>query len=167
MDEDLPMPKTGRESASDETPRVPSLLEHAIAIATRAHKGQLDKAGAPYILHPLRLMLAMSTEEERLAAVLHDVVEDGGITVGQLRAAGMPDSVVKAVDLLTKRKGQEYDAFIRRLAPNSLARTVKLADLRDNSNLSRIANPTDEDQFRVRKYSQAIAVLEAAGRGDS
>jgi hypothetical protein len=81
-----------------------------------------------------------------MAAVLHDVVEEGGVTLEQLRAAGFADVVVEAVDALTKREGEDYEAFIRRAALNPIAREVKLADLRDNSDLSRIAEPTEKDR---------------------
>jgi (p)ppGpp synthase/HD superfamily hydrolase len=139
-------------------------LERAIEIAAQVHTGQVDKAGQPYILHPLRLMLAVSSTEARMAAVLHDVVEDseGAVTLETLRAEGFSGDVVAAVEALTKRKDEEneYEAFIRRLAPNPLAREVKLADLRDNSDLSRIAAPTERDRERIKKYRRAIAYLE-------
>ena len=137
-------------------------LERAIAIAAVAHEGQVDKAGAPYILHPLRMMLAVATPEARMAAVLHDVVEDGDVTLEQLRAEGFPAAVVEAVDALTKREHEEddYEAFIRRAALNPIAREVKLADLRDNSDLSRMAEPTEKDRTRIEKYKRAIAYLQ-------
>ena len=135
-------------------------LERAIAIAAQAHEGQVDKAGAPYVLHPLRMMLAVKTPEARMAAVLHDVVEDTQVTLEQLRAEGFSDAVVEAVEALTKREGEDYEAFIRRVAPNPIAREVKLADLKDNSDLSRIAEPTERDRERIKKYRQAIATLE-------
>ncbi len=139
-------------------------LERAIEIAAQVHTGQVDKAGQPYILHPLRLMLAVSSTEARMAAVLHDVVEDseGAVTLETLRAEGFSGDVVAAVEALTKRKDEEneYEAFIRRLAPNPLAREVKLADLRDNADLSRIAAPTERDRERIKKYRRAIAYLE-------
>ena len=135
-------------------------LERAIEIAAKAHAGQVDKAGQPYVLHPLRMMLAVTTPEARLAAVLHDVVEDTAVTLDELRAEGFPASVLEAVEALTKREGEDYEAFIRRVAPNPIAREVKLADLRDNSDLSRIAEPTERDRERIRKYQRAIAYLE-------
>ena len=136
-------------------------LERAIEIAVKAHAGQVDKAGQPYVLHPLRMMLAVTTPEARLAAVLHDVVEDTAVTLDELRAEGFPASVLEAVDALTKRENEDYEAFIRRVAPNPIAREVKLADLRDNSDLSRIAEPTERDFARVEKYRRAIGYLEA------
>ena len=136
-------------------------LERAIEIAAKAHAGQVDKAGQPYVLHPLRMMLAVTTPEARMAAVLHDVVEDTAVTLDELRAEGFPASVLEAVEALTKREGEDYEAFIRRVAPNPIAREVKLADLRDNSDLSRIAEPTERDFARVEKYRRAIGYLEA------
>ena len=135
-------------------------LERAIEIAAKAHAGQVDKAGQPYVLHPLRMMLAVATPEARMAAVLHDVVEDTAVTLDDLRAEGFPASVLEAVEALTKREGEDYEAFIRRVSPNPIAREVKLADLRDNSDLSRIAEPTERDRERIRKYQRAIAYLE-------
>ena len=135
-------------------------LERAIEIAAKAHAGQVDKAGAPYVLHPLRMMLAVRTPEARMVAVLHDVVEDAEVTLEELRAEGFPAVVLEAVEALTSREGEDYEAFIRRVAPNPIAREVKLADLRDNSDLSRIADPTERDRERVRKYQRAIRFLE-------
>jgi (p)ppGpp synthase/HD superfamily hydrolase len=106
------------------------------------------------------MMLAVTTPEARMAAVLHDVVEDTTVTLDELRAEGFPASVLEAVEALTKREGEDYEAFIRRVAPNPIAREVKLADLRDNSDLSRIAEPTERDRERIRKYQRAIAYLE-------
>jgi (p)ppGpp synthase/HD superfamily hydrolase len=135
-------------------------LERAIEIAARAHAAQVDKAGQPYVLHPLRMTLAVQTPDARIAAVLHDVVEDTDVTLEQLRAEGFSGVVLEAVEALTKREGEDYEAFIRRVAPNPVAREVKLADLRDNSDLTRIAEPTDRDRERIKNYRQAIAYLE-------
>lgn len=134
-------------------------LERAIAIAAMAHEGQVDKAGMPYVLHPLRMMLSVDTPEGRMAAVLHDVVEDTAVTLDQLRAEGFPEAVIEAVEALTKRDGEDYEAFILRVAPNPIARKVKLADLRDNCDLSRLAEPTEKDRQRIEKYRRAIDYL--------
>jgi GTP diphosphokinase / guanosine-3',5'-bis(diphosphate) 3'-diphosphatase len=143
-----------------------STLERAIALAATAHAGQRDKAGAPYILHPLRIMLNMKTTETQMAAVLHDVVEDCGVTPAVLRYEGFSEAVIEAVMALTKRivDGTEepYDEFIRRAAQHPIARLVKLADLEDNMDLSRIANPTEKDHARVRKYKAAQLVIQEA-----
>jgi len=140
-------------------------LERAIALAAQAHEGQVDKAGAPYILHPLRMMLSVDTPEARVAAVLHDVVEDTPVSLEELRAEGLSEAVIGAVEALTKRPEEEddYDAFIRRVAPNPLARQVKLADLRDNCDVSRIAQPSQKDWRRIEKYKRAIQYLETHG----
>ncbi|HYC31104.1 MAG TPA: HD domain-containing protein, partial [Gemmatimonadales bacterium] len=114
-------------------------LERALEIAAQAHRGQLDKAGEPYLLHPIRVMLRLSGETERMAALLHDVVEDAPAwTLDRLRAEGFPAQVVAAVDRLTKREGEPYEALIERAAADPIACRVKLADLEDNMSLLRI-----------------------------
>ncbi|MGF6705378.1 HD domain-containing protein [Pseudomonas frederiksbergensis] len=134
-------------------------LERAIAIATAAHEGQVDKGGAPYILHPLKVMLRVNTLEERIVAVLHDVVEDCGISFDDLRKEGFSETVLMAIASVTKVPGESYEAFIERVAQNPIGRVVKLADLEENSDLSRIAQPSWEDLERVEKYRRAIGVL--------
>ncbi|MGZ0785459.1 GTP pyrophosphokinase [Pseudomonas saponiphila] len=136
-----------------------SSLERAITIAAQAHAGQVDKGGAPYILHPLRVMLGVEQPEERIVAVLHDVLEDSAVTLEQLRAEGFSASVLAALSALTKVEGEDYPAFIRRAAANPLARRVKRADLADNSDLSRIPEPGAEDLRRLEKYRQALLYL--------
>lgn len=136
-----------------------STLEHAIEIAARAHAGQKDKAGAPYILHPLRVMLRMESAAERMAAVLQDVVEDCGLTIEKLGAEGFPEEVLRAVDALTRRKEESYEDFIRRAAANPIARRVKIADLEDNLDLSRIAQPMERDFKRIEKYRRALEAI--------
>ena len=134
-------------------------LERAIAIAAAAHAGQLDKGGAPYILHPLKVMLRMSTLEERIVAVLHDVVEDCGISLDDLRKEGFSEDVLTAIESVTKVPGESYEDFVDRAAQNPIGRVVKLADLEENSDLSRIASPSWEDLERVEKYRRAIGRL--------
>jgi (p)ppGpp synthase/HD superfamily hydrolase len=124
-----------------------------------AHRGQTDLSGQSYILHPLRVMLAMSTEAERAVGVLHDVVEDTEVTFEGLREAGMPEDVVAAVDCVTKRKGEAYDDYLDRIAGNPIARRVKLADLEDNMRVDRLATVTDRDLKRLEKYRHARARL--------
>src|SRR5262245_53659472 len=134
-------------------------LERAIAIAAAAHAGQRDKAGAPYILHPLRVMLAQKEPAPRIAAVLHDVVEDTPWTLDQLRAEGFSEEVLRAVDALTKRDGEDYISFVERAGRDPVARPVKIADIRDNMDTSRIATITDRDRTRLERYRQALARL--------
>jgi (p)ppGpp synthase/HD superfamily hydrolase len=136
-------------------------LEAAIALAVDAHCGQTDKAGAPYILHPLRVMLAMKSDDERIVATLHDVVEDSAYTIEAI-AYDFGPRVAEAVDALTKRKGESYDDYLARVAINPLAKSVKLADLADNSDLSRLPNPTVADYIRRAKYQEAARFLFSA-----
>ena len=138
-----------------------STIERAVVIAAEAHAGQVDKAGAAYLLHPLRLMLQVETEDERIVAVLHDVVEDSDWTLEALRAEGFSEPVLAAIDSVTRRGGETYDAFVQRAGRDPIGRPVKLADLRDNCDLGRIPSPTDKDRSRVAKYERAIATLEA------
>lgn len=136
-----------------------STLERAICIAAEAHAGQVDKAGQPYILHPLRVMLRVETEEERIAAVLHDVVEDTSVTVEQLEKAGFSRVVLIAIEALTKRPGEGRLEAAARAAANPVARTVKLADNAENMDLSRIANPTAKDHARIEEYKRVRGIL--------
>ena len=145
-----------------------STLEHAIALAAKAHEGQVDKSGAPYVLHPLRMMLRLSGVEERITAVLHDVVEDCGWSFERLRKQGFSNIVIEAVDSVTRRPSESYEEFVTRAAANPIGRRVKLADLEDNSDFSRIANPTVRDYERMEKYGRAIALIrQLDGRGDA
>ncbi|MFJ2386564.1 HD domain-containing protein [Pseudomonas koreensis] len=134
-------------------------LERAIAIAATAHSGQVDKGGAPYILHPLKVMLRMNSLEERIVAVLHDVVEDCGISLDDLRKEGFSEAVLSAIESVTKVPGESYEDFVERAAQDPIGRVVKLADLEENSDLSRIASPSWEDLERVEKYRRAIGRL--------
>lgn len=136
-------------------------LEIAIELAVHHHKGQIDKAGQAYILHPLRLMLAMQTEVERIVAVLHDIVEDTPITFEDLRKLGFAEKIVAAIECVTKREGEDYDSFIERISHNPLATAVKLADLADNMDLSRLSEVTEKDRERVAKYKRAVERLKA------
>lgn len=137
-----------------------STIEHAILIAVQAHRGQVDKADAPYILHPLRLMLRMESDVERMVAVLHDVVEDSAVTLDDLRRAGFADSVINALDCLTHRPDEPYEHYIARVKGNALASRVKLADLEDNMDIRRLDHqPTERDWLRLKKYRQAWALL--------
>lgn len=134
-------------------------LGRAIAIAAQAHQEQRDKAGAPYILHPLRMMAQLRGEPEMIVAVLHDLIEDTPWTLEQLRAEGFSEDVLTAIDCLTRRDDESYEAFIERAGGNPLARRVKLADLEDNMDLRRIAEVADKDLERLRKYHRARQAL--------
>jgi (p)ppGpp synthase/HD superfamily hydrolase len=137
------------------------MLEKAIQCAVKAHAGQKDKAGAPYILHPLRIMMKMENQDGMIAAMLHDVVEDSSVTLADLRAEGFSEEVIAAVDHLTRREGETYEIFINRLRHNPLAVKVKLADLEDNMDIRRIENVTERDIERIQKYQAARGKLSA------
>ena len=134
------------------------MLNKAIEIAARAHQGQVDKGHNPYILHPLRVMLnfcATESEATKICAILHDVVEDTSITLADLKAEGFSDEVIAALDCLTRREHESYDAFIDRILTNEIACRVKNGDLADNMDLTRIPNPTEKDMDRINKYREA------------
>ncbi|MFN0086180.1 MAG: HD domain-containing protein [Blastocatellia bacterium] len=130
-------------------------LERAVQIAAGAHLGQRDKSGAPYLLHPLRMMLRMDSEPAMIAAILHDVVEDSDWTIELLRAEGFSEEILRTVDCLTHREGESYETFVKRVKTDALARRVKLADLEDNMNLKRLAVVTPKDLARLEKYHRA------------
>lgn len=137
-----------------------STLERAITIAVEAHRGQTDRADQPYILHPMRLMLGMEGDEAAMiVAILHDVVEDTAWTLEQLAAEGFDATVVAAIDRLSRRDGERYEAFIERIAPDPLARRVKLADLKDNMDVRRLPKFGAKDCERMERYHRAWRVL--------
>jgi GTP diphosphokinase / guanosine-3',5'-bis(diphosphate) 3'-diphosphatase len=137
-----------------------STLERALEIAAAAHAGQQDKAGQPYILHPIRVMLTVKkTSDERIAAVLHDTVEDATITFEDLVDAGFSNDVVDAVQALTKTAGESRMDAAKRAVQNSIARQVKLADVADNMDLNRIPNPTTKDFARLEEYKRVRQLL--------
>jgi hypothetical protein len=135
------------------------MLEKAIAIAVEAHRGQLDKAGKPYILHPLRVMLCGKNETEQILGVLHDVVEDTPITLDMLQTEGFLPELLAALQCITKQEGEEYEHFMQRVLTNPLATQVKLYDMEDNLNRDRIPYPTPHDEERFIKYEIYHGVL--------
>jgi (p)ppGpp synthase/HD superfamily hydrolase len=144
-------------------------LQRAIEIATEAHRDQTDKAGAPYLLHPLRVMMSLDTDEERIVGVLHDVVEDGpDWTFERLEEEGFSPAVIEALRLVTKRpedKGDSeavYVAFARRAKGNKIARRVKMADILDNLNASRLLSLTEKDMRRMNRYLAGLRELRDA-----
>lgn len=140
-------------------------LEQAIMIATTVHAGTHDKSGAAYILHPLRVMMAMDDDPSRIVAVLHDVVEDSKPPnkwgFSELRREGFSEEVLSALDGVTRREDETYEDFIARSQDNPIARKVKIADLHDNLDIRRIAHElTERDCHRIGKYQRALAVLQ-------
>ena len=140
-----------------------AIIEDAVSIAAQAHRGQKDKAGAPYLLHPLRMMLRMDTEAAMMAAVLHDVVEDTDWTLERLREVGFSEEVLEALDCLTHREGESYQQFVERVRTNPIARQVKIADLEDNMNVRRINRLGPRDLERLEKYHRAWRALTGEG----
>lgn len=140
------------------------LVEAAIALAHRAHEGQVDKAGAPYIEHPMRVMASMPDDVHRIAAILHDVVEDTDVTLDDLEALGIPHSALTAIDALTKRRGEPYETYLERVMRDPVAVRVKIADVTDNMDLGRIPSPTERDRVRLEKYRKVRPRLQAALR---
>jgi len=143
-------------------------VEAAIALARRAHAGQTDKAGAPYIGHPLRIMAKMASDDERIAAILHDVVEDSRdsakpVTFADLVTLGLPAPAIDAVRLLTRTDDgtdpAAYDAYIAAILANPVARKVKLADVEDNLDVTRLKVVTEHDEKRLAKYRRVRARL--------
>lgn len=136
------------------------IIKLADKIAQEAHEGQFDKAGKPYIEHPRFVAACVSGKYEKAAALLHDVIEDSDFMLEDLRRRGIPDEVLSAVELLTKKKSESYEEYILQIKENPIARAVKIADLKHNSDISRIAEPSPKDFARVEKYHRSIALLE-------
>ena len=134
-------------------------LQRAIAIAVEAHRDQTRRNGSPYVLHPLRVMLSFEDETRRIIGVLHDVVEDSDWSLDELREEGFAAEVVAAVDALTKREGEDYQDYLDRLETDALARSVKLADLRDNMSVVELPVVREQDTQRLNRYRQAYKLL--------
>jgi (p)ppGpp synthase/HD superfamily hydrolase len=142
-------------------------LEDAIVLAANAHRGQKDRNDEPYIMHPLRVAAQLWGYDERMVAVLHDVVEDTDVTLDDLRKAGYPGHIVDAVNALSKRKeiDEPYSHYIQRVKENPLATKVKIADLYDNANLGRLPKVEAYDLKRLDRYNRALQFL--TGRYES
>ena len=141
-------------------------IDRAIMIASIAHAGQKDKAGKPYILHPLRVMLTVAsdknaTDEHKIVAVLHDVIEDTYIQAQHLREHGFSEDIINALESVTKKEGESRMDAAKRTKLNIIGTVVKLADLKDNMDLSRIAIPTEKDLLRIAKYEEVKNFLES------
>jgi (p)ppGpp synthase/HD superfamily hydrolase len=135
-------------------------LDEAIQVARRAHEGQLDKSGRPYIGHPLRVMGSLRDEHERMAAVLHDVVEDTSVTLADLKAAGCPEEVLSAVAAISKQPGEDQATYLARVSANPIARAVKRADIADNMSPDRLSRLDPDTRERLQaKYESALRQL--------
>ena len=138
-------------------------LNKAIEIAAKVHDGQVDKGGAPYILHPLRVMMEMDTDDERIVAVLHDVLEGAGTLARNIESlreeACLETHLMHSLLCLTRRWEETYTQYLIRVSRDRLARKVKIADLRDNMRIERIPNPTPYDWVRMHRYIDAHRLL--------
>ncbi|MBR0473943.1 MAG: bifunctional (p)ppGpp synthetase/guanosine-3',5'-bis(diphosphate) 3'-pyrophosphohydrolase [Erysipelotrichaceae bacterium] len=133
----------------------------AMKLCFEAHKDQVDKSGVPYVFHPFHVAESMTDENSTVVALLHDVIEDTEYTIDDLKAMGVNDEVLEALRLMTHDKDEDYFSYIRRISKNELARSVKLSDLKHNSDLSRLDHePTEEDLERYGKYQKSIRMLE-------
>lgn len=134
-------------------------FDDAISLAVRVHAGQIDRAGQPYILHVLRVTSRLYDLPAQMVAILHDVVEDTPVTLEELRLMGYPEQVVTAIDSLSRRDGEGYEAYIERLSENPLAVRVKLSDLQDHLDLRRSGELMPDDLDRVGRYQRAYRQL--------
>jgi hypothetical protein len=137
------------------------MLVKAIQIAVSAHKEQVDKSGQPYILHLIRVMDAGETEQEKICGVLHDLVEDTDWTFEKLENEGFSEEIISALKCVTKQENEAYNVFISRIKENPLAIKVKLNDLRDNMDITRLVHITEKDRERLNKYLKAYQELKA------
>jgi (p)ppGpp synthase/HD superfamily hydrolase len=154
------LPRLGNALTPGDFMHLPAdLLEKALGIALIAHAGQKDKAGAPYILHPLRLMMAAPDADAQVVALLHDVLEDSELTEDDLNQAGIPPHICASVAALTRQLDETYEEFIERIAEDELARTVKILDIKDNLNLQRLKIVKKADLMRVNDYHRALQFL--------
>ena len=135
------------------------LYDKALQIATEAHKGQKDKAGCDYIMHPIRVAERCKDPRAKIVALLHDTIEDTEVTPDYLRKQGFSEEIIDGVLSVTKQEGETYEAFVRRAANNPLGKEVKKADLEDNMDIRRLKEINDEDVNRLRKYLRAWQFL--------
>lgn len=132
-----------------------ALFEKAIGLMLEKHRGQMDKAGKPYYGHLIRVAQDVFTGKRKIVALLHDIVEDTDATPEFLLQQGFPSEIVEAVDAISHREDESYEAFINRVAQNPLATTVKISDLEDNMDIFRLKEITEEDRLRLNKYLKA------------
>jgi (p)ppGpp synthase/HD superfamily hydrolase len=136
------------------------MTKKAMKTAYQAHEGQTDKSGVPYIFHSYHVAEQMDTEETVITALLHDVVEDTSLTLSDLAKEGFSKEVLEALALLTHDRNVPYMDYIYGLMHNEIALAVKIADLKHNSDISRLDQPDEKDRERQKKYRQALACLQ-------
>jgi len=138
------------------------MTKRALSLCFEAHKDQKDKSGLPYVFHPFHLAEQMEDEETTVVALLHDVIEDTEYTIEDLQKVGFSQRVISAIALMTHDPQVPYMEYVRAIKSNPIARAVKLADLRHNSDMTRLDIITQRDEERAQKYLDAIVVLEEA-----
>lgn len=131
----------------------------ALRLCFEAHKDQVDKGGSPYVFHPFHLAEQMKDESSTIVALLHDVVEDTDYTFADLRHMGFESEVIEALRLMTHDENIPYMEYIEKIRENPIARAVKLADLKHNSDLTRLDAVDERILKRKEKYSRAIRLL--------
>ena len=136
------------------------MTKKALALCFEAHKDQKDKSGLPYIFHPFHLAEQMEDEDTTIVALLHDVIEDTEYTIEDLKKAGFSQNIISAIALMTHNPQMPYMEYVRAIKSNPIARAVKLADLRHNSDMTRLDIITQRDEERAQKYLDAIVILE-------
>jgi hypothetical protein len=137
------------------------LVKHAIELAFYAHMGQYDKGGLPYITHPLHVAEQMRTEDECVVALLHDVMEDTGLTETDLHQRGITDRQIEALKLLCHDESVPYLEYVQKIRIDPIARAVKIEDLKHNADLTRLNNVSQEDLLRAEKYKDALRILQS------
>jgi len=138
-----------------------NMLEKAIGLAVKYHAGQVDKANIPYILHVLTVMLSLDSEEEKIVATLHDIVEDTEMTLEKLQEEGFSNTIVEAVEAMTREKDEKYEAYIDRLSQNILAIKVKLADIKHNLDVTRVPSTVETNlKLHINAYHKLKAILQ-------
>lgn len=143
---------------------VDELIDKAFKIAVKAHEGQFDKGNKPYILHPVQVSMNFDNFKQKdyvIVSLLHDVVEDSNITLNDLIKCGFSEDVIKAIKAITKNKDETYLDYILRVVKNPIALEVKYYDLKHNSDITRISNPTDNDKARCKKYKFYMSLINA------
>lgn len=135
------------------------MIKNALQLCYTAHKNQLDKGKKPYYFHPIYVALNLKDENQKIVALLHDVIEDTEITLDDLRREGFSESIIEAVNILTRKKDESYDSYIQRIKSNALSKAVKIEDLKHNSDVTRMESITEKDRMRIEKYKRALKYL--------
>ncbi len=137
-----------------------NLVDRAFNLANERHANQFDKAGIPYIEHPITVAESFDDSDLKIVALLHDIVEDADVTLDELKSLGFRDKHVRAINAITKRDGEQYEEYLSRVKNNYLARKVKIADISHNMDTSRLTSLGAKDIRRLEKYKKALEYLE-------